>query len=166
VRRHGGTLEIRSQRGKGTTVAIGLPVWSEAAAKETDTALPLPAIRALRILVIDDESWSRDIVSRILVADGHTVEVAASGREGLKKMKSGNYEAVITDRAMPDMSGDEVAAEIRAQWPKVPIILLTGFGDIMKEEGEKPGCVDVILSKPIAMSDLSTAIARAFSMKR
>jgi len=166
VRRHGGTLEIRSQRGKGTTVAIGLPVWSEAAGRDMTSELPMPVNRALRILVIDDESWSRDIVSRILSADGHQVQLAVSGKDGLEKMKSGDYELVITDRAMPDMSGDEVAAEIRAKWPHMPIILLTGFGDIMKEEGDRPGCVDVILSKPITMGDLGMAIAQAFKMKR
>ena len=60
--------------------------------------------------------------------------MAGAGREGVEKTKTGGFELVITDQVMPDMAGDEVATEIRKMRPQVPIILLSGFGDIMIEE--------------------------------
>ncbi len=65
---------------------------------------------------------------------------------------------VVTDRAMPDMSGDKVAEEIKKAQPNVPIVLLTGFGDVMKDAGECPFGIDKILSKPISEHDLLAAI--------
>ena len=166
VRRYGGTLDIRSQKGRGTTVTISLPAWKERRSASRGTEVPLPAVRALRVLVIDDDPWSRDIVAKILRSDGHQVDVAGAGREGVEKTKTGGFELVITDQVMPDMAGDEVATEIRKMRPQVPIILLSGFGDIMIEEGNKPDNVDVIVSKPVTMRDLSDAISRALSFRR
>ena len=67
-------------------------------------------------------------------------------------------DVVITDRAMGGMSGDQVAAVVKKQRPGTPVILLTGFGDIMKSKQEMPDDVDLILGKPITPNDLAGAL--------
>jgi CheY-like chemotaxis protein len=166
IRRHGGTLDFKTEKGQGTTVILRLPAWNEDHREDSEDSLPVAITRALHILMIDDESWSRDIVSRMLSPDGHQIDVVASGEEGLEKLRIGSYDLVITDRAMPDMSGDDVAAEIRKKRPQMPIIMLTGFGDIMREEGDRPDSVDIVLSKPITSVALNQAISRLMHVKR
>ena len=61
---------------------------------------------------------------------------------------------------MPEMEGDELAREIKKRKPDVPVILITGFGDIMEQTGEKPEGVDIVMSKPFTMAGLQNTLAR------
>jgi CheY-like chemotaxis protein len=88
------------------------------------------------------------------------VTVAENGREGLEKFRGGKFDLVLTDRAMPDMNGDQLAKEIKALNPGQRLILLTGFGDLMNGAGEKPDGVDLVVGKPFTMSMLRDAIAK------
>jgi DNA-binding NtrC family response regulator len=74
---------------------------------------------------------------------------------------SGWFDLVITDRAMPEMGGDQLAAAIMGIAPDKPVIMLTGFGDLMTAKGEKPAGVKAILSKPVTLDALRQAIAQA-----
>ena len=93
-----------------------------------------------------------------LSRQGHTVQSAANGLEGLDTFMSGRFDLVITDRAMPEMGGDQLATTIRQIAPKKPIIMLTGFGDLMDAKGEQPPAVDAVISKPVTMESLASAI--------
>ncbi|MBI3973952.1 MAG: response regulator [Chloroflexi bacterium] len=84
----------------------------------------------------------------------------ADGKEALQRFRAGDFDLVITDRTMPGMSGDQVAAAIKRAAPGTPVILLTGYGDLMAASGEQPPGVDLILAKPLTMSALRQAIAR------
>ena len=77
--------------------------------------------------------------------------------------RGGEYDIVITDRGMPEISGDQLAAEIQRTAPDMTIIMLTGFGDMMDNAGENPVGVDLILSKPITLAALREAIIRVSS---
>ena len=123
--------------------------------------MPVMVIPAMRVLVIDDESYARKLFGMYLKADNHSVEFAENGLEGLEKFSSGNFDLVITDRAMPDMSGDQVALAIREKKPGVSIIMVTGFGDIMNENKQCPKGVDVVVCKPVTHSDLQRSISQA-----
>jgi CheY-like chemotaxis protein len=154
IKRHAGNMEIISDIGKGTTVIMQFPVPIDTP-EETDTTDREEApLSPLRVLVIDDEERARELLSRLLVLDGHDVVTASSGHEGLDMFRSGGFDLVITDRAMPVMSGDDVAAKIAAIEPDIPIIMLTGFGDIMKDSGECPEGVSRVMSKPVTRDDL------------
>lgn len=163
VRRHNGSLEIQSAPGKGTTVIIQLP-WSKPAVskKERPPAHILPS-KPLRILLIDDEKPVRDLIARYLETDNHTVELAASGDEGLQKFRKGIFDLVITDRAMPRMSGDQVAAAVKGDDREIQVILLTGFNDMMNDKNELPAGVDVIVGKPVTRYAFRDAIAKAMA---
>lgn len=113
-----------------------------------------------RILVVDDEPIARDVLSEYLMGDGHTVDTAVNGREAFEKFKAGRYALVITDRAMPEVGGDQLAAMVKEVSPDTPIILLTGFGDLMNAAGEKPDGVDMVVKKPIRLATLREVLAK------
>ena len=115
----------------------------------------------MHVLLVDDEAVVRRIVGEYLKLDGHIVETANSGQEGLEKFRNSRFDLVLTDRAMPGMSGDQVAAAIKSAAPKVPVVMLTGFGSMMDAADEKPAGVDFIVGKPVTINTLRSAISKA-----
>lgn len=158
VRRHEGHLDIESRVGEGTSVILRLPLFKEQNLHERAKSAPPPE-RSLRVLVVEDEPLVREVLSVYLTEDKHQVELAENGRRGLEKFRAGVFDLVLTDRAMPEMNGDQLAAEIKALNPDMPIVLLTGFGDLMIDAGERPQGVDLIVSKPFTLGTLRQGIA-------
>ncbi|HKW91544.1 MAG TPA: ATP-binding protein [Methylomirabilota bacterium] len=150
VQRYGGTLTVESVEGQGTTVEVSLPTASAAAAvaKKPAGARPEPAV-PLRILVIDDELQVRATLAEMLEEQGHSVTQAPGGREGLSYLESNTelVDVVISDLGMPDMNGWDVARIIQDRWPKVPVGLITGWGEteITREERDR---VNFVITKP------------------
>ncbi|MBA3962361.1 MAG: response regulator [Chthoniobacterales bacterium] len=103
IKRHEGELEIESEPGRGTTFRINFP--SQVKIFEAAEAEAVIAQRPLRILVVDDETVSRDVVHKYLVADGHEVVLATGGEEGLERFQAENFDLVVTDHAMPGVNG-------------------------------------------------------------
>ena len=161
IRRHGGTITVASRLNKGTTFTIHLPV--------PDAPLPLvvtgfeQTVRPLRVLVVDDHAGIREIVSAYLEEDHHSVETAANAREAMQKFRAGRFDLTITDRAMPEINGDELAATIKRLRPSEPVIMLTGFADLMNETGQRSEHVDLVLSKPARLADLRKAIVEVMA---
>ena len=77
----------------------------------------------------------------------------------LWKIRRKKYDLVITDRAMPEMSGDRLALEAKRVSPHLPILMLSGFGEFMIAKGEHPKGVDAVVAKPITADALRDAIA-------
>ena len=150
VARHGAKLEIESRKGLGSTVRV---IFPPAISAET-------TLLRRRVLVVDDDPLVREVISAYLSEDGYTVALAVNGREGLEKFSAGEFDIVLTDRSMPEMEGDELAREIKKIRPSVPVVLVTGFGDIMAATGDKPEGVDVIMSKPFTMAGLQNTLAK------
>jgi CheY-like chemotaxis protein len=117
----------------------------------------------LRILAADDEPLARRLLTEYLGRDGHSVVIAVDGREAFEDFKKGEFDLIITDRGMPEMSGDQLAAEIHRIAPDIPVIMLTGFGEMMVDTGEKPVGVDFILHKPVTLAALRQALATVLS---
>ncbi|MGH2350930.1 MAG: ATP-binding protein [Chloroflexota bacterium] len=162
VRRHEGTLSIASELAVGTTFSIRLPVRPEQTSGQTDEPAPREptAARRLRILVIDDELTTREVMTAYLTRDGHSVETAASGREGLESFRRQPFDLVMTDRAMPVMNGDDLATAIKQLAPSTPVVMVTGFGDLMLGAGKPPAGVDAVLGKPVPAAALRDVLAR------
>jgi CheY-like chemotaxis protein len=119
---------------------------------------PIP--RPLRVLVVDDEPVPLEVAVELLAGDGHMVEVATNGREALQKFQTGWFDVILTDWAMPEMNGLELAFSIKRFAPQKPvIIMLTGFGEISRDAGERPPDVDLVIGKPITLPALRDALA-------
>ena len=78
----------------------------------------------------------------------------------MAKFQADRFDLVITDRAMPEISGDELAASIKEMEPNKPVIMLTGFADLLTETGRRSENVDIIVSKPARLEDLRKAILK------
>jgi signal transduction histidine kinase len=156
VRRHGGTVAIMSERGQGTRFSFVFPAENSLAG-EQEVRVP-PARRELSVLVVDDQPVLRDLLGEMLAAEGHRVELACDGRSALERFEAEQFDLVITDRAMPEMNGDQLAAAIKARAPQMPVLMLTGFGDGDGCPEHVSEFVDRILTKPASIADLRVAI--------
>jgi PAS domain S-box-containing protein len=158
IQRHEGRLDIETNLGRGTRFLVRLPVHVQPADEAPQPSIAAPT-RPLRILVVDDEPMVREVLTAILEADGHCVQEATHGREGLERFCAGEYDLVVIDRAMPELNGDQLAVAIKQRVPGTPVILLTGFGDLMNATGDRPAGVDLVLPKPITLTALRQAVA-------
>jgi signal transduction histidine kinase/CheY-like chemotaxis protein len=161
VQRHGGTLNIESRPGYGTTVTISLPVSTAATATAPPQLAPPPTVSPRRILVIDDDVDVRETTADLLAAEGHSVSQAASGAEGVSMFRTHRYDVVFTDLGMPGMTGWEVAEAIKALNPATRIVLLTGWGEEIGQAAPQRGCVDQIAGKPLDLAAVAPLIAAA-----
>jgi CheY-like chemotaxis protein len=165
VERHSGTIAINSQSGQGTTFVIHLPVEGPEGHSEEFMTSPDGVTVPRRILVVEDEAPLRRILREYLAFDGHIIETAVNGREGLERFREAEasanerFDLVVTDLAMPEMSGDQLALAVKATAPGTPVILLTGFGEMMLTSGETPSSVDLIVPKPFSLASLRRAVA-------
>ena len=117
------------------------------------------------ILCIDDEPLLRELIKEMLERDHHAVEVCDSGQSGLDEFRFSRergrpFDVVITDLGMPYIDGRQVAKIIKQESPTTPVIMLTGWGAFMKEEGNAPTKIDGIISKPPKARDLREALRR------
>jgi len=154
----GGRLVLMSRKGEGTTAEIWLPV-AEAAAPQP---VPEPVAteiglttRALSVLVVDDDALVRINTSAMLDDLGHTVFEAPSGQQALDVLrKARSIDLVITDQAMPGMTGLQLVEAIKAEWPHLPVILATGYAEL--PPGADPDLLR--LNKPFPQHVLAQAI--------
>jgi signal transduction histidine kinase len=161
VQRYGGTLTLESTEGHGTTVEVSLPAASPTAAVAKPAAgAPRAGALPLRVLVIDDELQVRSMLAEMLEEQGHSVTQAPGGREGLSYLESNPelVDVVITDLGMPDMTGWDVAAAIQARWPRLPVGLITGWGETEITREER-GRVNFVINKPFDKTLLRETIS-------
>jgi len=153
----GGRFILKSRPGEGTRAEIWLPI-AGAGAGEKDAAAKsetAPA-SALKVLAVDDDSLVLFNTIAMLEDLGHTALEARSGREALDILKKNAVDLVITDQAMPQMSGLELASAIQAQWPGLPVILATGYAELPAGAAQNLQK----LGKPFSEDELAGAIAK------
>jgi signal transduction histidine kinase/ActR/RegA family two-component response regulator len=163
AQRHNAEIEIESALGKGTTVRMLFPETNLGAGfgqPATQEAIP----SRLRILVVDDDPLLIKSLSDALDVDGHLVTTANGGKEGIEAFQQAigrgqEFAAVITDLGMPYVDGRKVSSAIKAARPLTPVILLTGWGQRLIEEGDAPADVDRVLNKPPKLRELRAALA-------
>ncbi len=107
---------------------------------------------------MDDEEPVRETLAEMLVAVNHKVELAGSGQEAVQKMRTGNFDFVFTDLAMPEMDGWETARMIRKDWPNVRIVLVTGYGPTTSPPPGEEDLVDAIIGKPFDFAQVGSTL--------
>lgn len=158
ARAAGGDVTIDSIVGEGTTIHLWLPRAEAAPDRLASTARPLVTPR--RLMLVEDDPEVRAVVAAQLEAAGHSVVVQASARAAVAALEAGaRFDLVLTDYAMPDLSGIEVAGRVHACCPEMPVLLITGFAEI----GDSPVGLPV-LTKPFTGDQLYAAIAAALAI--
>jgi nitrogen-specific signal transduction histidine kinase len=159
----GGLFELSSVEGRGTTATIWLPVASAPApALEKSTPHPTNPSRLATILMVDDDPLIAMATAEMLKDLGHTVLEANSGRQALGILDSAQHiDLMMTDHAMPGMTGVELADIARQKNPALPILLATGYADL--PSGRKPELPR--LAKPYMQDTLKVAIDQLLSKK-
>ena len=165
MERHEGGIEIQSELGKGTTFFLRFPVRTKVCRDEGDGEGKKIDIQPMRILCIDDEPLVRDLIREMLERDGHEVVAADGGQSGLAEFRLAierkrAFDIVITDLGMPYVDGRQVTRAVKQESPQTPVIMLTGWGAFMKEEGSAPQLVDIIISKPPRSQALREVLSR------
>jgi PAS domain S-box-containing protein len=155
----GGRLTLHSLPGQGTTAEIWLPVASgqPRAAEPPGERVPKPhRTEPITVLVVDDDSLVLANTAALLEDLGHTTVPVGSGQHALEVLHSGLVvDLVVTDYAMPVLTGVELARAIKGQWPNLPILLATGYAQNSTDEE-----ADLVrLRKPFGEGALAQAIA-------
>jgi CheY-like chemotaxis protein len=159
IQRHDGTINIESKVGQGSKFIIHLPAQTGPVMLE-GVAAPPSSWRPLRVLLVDDNPEVLRVIAGYLSGDGHTVETAADGHEGLQRFMAGKFDLVVSDLAMPEMSGNQLAAIIQQIAPHTPVIRLSGFNGAPGEPGEASESAGPIMTKPVTLEQLRQAIAQ------
>ncbi len=158
MQQSGGSVDIDSVLGRGTTVAMRLPACSEVAVPRARMLnVSSVELKPLRLLLVDDDAAVRSAISRLFEDDGHVVDSVGDGRIALSAIEHCDYDLVIVDFAMPVMDGAEVIRQARLLKPDQRFLMVTGFAD---SDSVATACPDTtILRKPFDSAALIATVA-------
>jgi PAS domain S-box-containing protein len=165
VERHGGDLKVDSRTGEGTTFTITLPIGMNPTGEAAQSGEP-GIERTGRILLVDNDPQVLTILGEMLKDAGHHVLPVPSGPEALRVFVPSGFDLVITNVGMPGMSGWDVAEQIRARDPNVPVIFITGWG---LQEEDQARCrrlgITALLFKPVPPPELHRKVQIALAAR-
>jgi signal transduction histidine kinase/ActR/RegA family two-component response regulator len=160
----GGGVEVTSILGTGTTFTVWLP-WSGRAAALALADDRVPRGNGERILLVDDEVALVHLGEEMLAALGYEAAGYTSSTEALSALSAEpeRFDAVLTDETMPQLSGTQMALQIRKIRPRIPILLMSGYVGPNIAALARQANVDDLLPKPLVARDIAKALARAFA---
>jgi len=165
VRRMGGGIEVESRLGEGTTLTITLPIdrkrWEGSGGPSEREENGQEA----RILVINDEPSARDNLSKILERGKHHVVMAENGKKGIHLFHEREFDIVLTNSHMPDMSGWDVCRTIKKMNPRTPIGLITGGGMRVDRSELERNRVDFFISAPFDVNQVLSKVAETMEWR-
>jgi len=167
VSSHGGAVTVESELGQGTSFHIFFPQMLQPHTEEKPAGAAPAAVQEGHecLLFVDDEPALVDIGREILSTLGYRVETCTSSVEALDMFKADprRFDMIITDLTMPKMTGDLLAIEVMKIRPDIPVILFTGYSDVVSRERYQALGIRDCLLKPLTRKDLATSIRKVFS---
>ena len=159
VKKHDGAIKIESEIGKGTIVEVLFPLIEAQAEAETEETETLK-MRTERILLVDDEPSLVKMITQMLKRSGYEVIGKTSSTSALKTFKETpeQFDLVISDITMPEMSGDQLAQAIKQVRPETPVILCTGHSNRMDENKAKIMGIEAFITKPFQKQDIANTV--------
>lgn len=121
-----------------------------------------------RILIADDEESMRGLVARAIAMDGHETVTAADGAEALdilSREEDGAFDLLLTDIQMPVMDGIALALSAARDFPRLTILLMTGFADQRERASNLDAIAHDVITKPFSVADIRTAVADALAAR-
>jgi PAS domain S-box-containing protein len=163
----GGAIEVKTKLGEGTTFEIWLPVSGEIAVPAIEADRALPSGNGEIIMIVDDERPLVALAEEITAQMGYEPVGFDSSRAALEALraKPDAFDAVLTDEAMPELTGTELARELRKLRPEMPIILMTGYGGAKLMNLAAEIGVAEVLRKPLRRHELAESLARALDVR-
>jgi PAS domain S-box-containing protein len=170
VRQFGGEIDLDSAEGAGTTVTVTFPLAAPVVARDQASGSSPRAGGRRRVLLVEDEASIRTMVRRMLEHAGYDVQEAPHGAAAVAALRAGDaVDLVLTDVAMPELGGVELAREAMALRPRLPVLLMSGYAELSGASVNGsggvvgvPGCAGFI-EKPFTTERLLSAVAVALS---
>jgi PAS domain S-box-containing protein len=158
----GGAIDVKTQAGEGTSFEIWLPITGEISAPAAEAVREPPRGKGETVMVVDDERALVALAEETLAELGYEPVGFDSSAAALAAFRSepARYDLVISDEAMPDLTGTELAREIRQCRPDIPIILVSGLGGTQLARVAAATGVSEVLRKPLQRRDLAESLAR------
>lgn len=156
----GGAVRVESEPGSGSSFYVYFPYrLSKDNEVEEDDAV-VPVIGSERIMVVDDEERIVQILSRLLKKLGYRVDPFTGSREALDffEKNSDAIDLVITDQTMPDLTGLDLSKRIISKKPDIPVILCSGFSEIVDEKSSSEAGISMFMMKPLSIDELTKNI--------
>lgn len=156
----GGYVGVESTAGKGSTFEIWLPIARQHRAEKTENgSAPLPRGEE-RVLVVEDESTLLDIAKRMLQNLGYHITAQSDSVAALELFRTDpqRFDLVLTDQTLPKLTGGEMARQMLAIRPDIPIIICTGFSDLINAEKAQHMGIKRLIMKPLSMKNLATTV--------
>jgi signal transduction histidine kinase/ActR/RegA family two-component response regulator len=164
VTRFGGAISIDSTKGKGTTVTIEAPISTRAPAVSNRDYFHVDDHSTSRtILVVDDDLDALDVLAQMVAACGFQIQPATSGLQAIELLDVTRPDVVMTDLAMPDLSGFEVASQVKRRSPQTPVILVTGWNVSMGTDDLKRAGIDRVVMKPFQQDRIVAVLGEVFA---
>jgi PAS domain S-box-containing protein len=159
IENHGGDINVTSELGKGTRFEVILPLH-----EATSLVVVQPVVassngtKSMRVLIVEDEEQVRALLNDAFRAEGHQVTEATTGAEAIVLLDKSEFDLMVCDLGLPELSGLHVARWVKEFRPELPVIIATGYAEMIAEEDYQKARIDDVIRKPYAVADV---LARA-----